>query len=118
MRGNSRMPRVNELLKREIAEQIEKNIELGNCLVSVTEVDVAPGLRNAKVFISILGPKDSSEKQKILNKIENLRGLIQEQMSKKVILKYTPVLHFKLDNRVETGDRVLSILQELEEEEK
>ena len=117
MKGISRMTRVNELLKREIADLIKKYVEYGtNCIVSVTEVDVAPSLRNAKVFVSILGVDDTS-KQEIMKKIEKKRKLIQEQMSNHVVLKYTPVLSFKLDLRVEAGDNVLAILQELEQDD-
>jgi ribosome-binding factor A len=41
------------------------------------------------------------------------RAEIQARMSKHVILKYTPRLHFKLDNSIENGDRVLGILSQL-----
>ena len=112
-----RMTRVNELLKRELADLIKKNVEYSSdCLVSVTEVSVAPSLRHAKVLISILGKDEDSEKMKILKKIEGKRHVIQDQMSNNVILKYTPVLEFRLDKKVEAGDRVLAIIQKMEEE--
>lgn len=111
-----RMTRVNELLKRELADLIKKNVEYsGDCLVTITEVDTTPDLRHAKVFISILGKNNDDEKQDILRKIIDKRGLLQNLMSSHVTLKYTPVLDFKLDSRIEKGDKVLAILQELEE---
>jgi ribosome-binding factor A len=116
MKGVPRMTRVNELLKRELADLIKKNVEYSSdCLVSVSDVNVAPNLRHAKVSISILGRDDDAEKMKILKKIEKKRNIIQDQMSNHVILKYTPVLEFKLDKKIEAGDRVLAILQEMEE---
>jgi ribosome-binding factor A len=116
MSGVPRMTRVNELLKRELADLIKKNVEYSSdCLVSVTEVSVAPNLRHAKVLVSILGKDTDSEKMKILKKIENKRYIIQNQMSNHVVLKYTPVLEFRLDKKVEAGDRVLAILQKMEE---
>lgn len=42
------------------------------------------------------------------------RKEVQERMSKHVILKYTPRLHFKLDDSIESGDRVLGILSQLD----
>jgi ribosome-binding factor A len=114
-----RMTRVNELLKRELADLIRKNVEYSrDCLVTVTEVQTTPDLRHAKVFISILGKTTEEEKKDILKKIGDKRSVIQEQMSSHVTLKYTPVLEFKLDTRIEAGDKVLAILQELEGEEK
>ena len=54
--SSQRMLRVNELLKREIADLLERvDFSLENCLVSVSEVDTSPDLRHAKVHISVLG---------------------------------------------------------------
>ena len=72
MKSAPRITRVNELLKREIANLIEKYIEhKKDCLISVTEVNTTPDLRQAKVHISILGDNnmkkrndDSSYKKK------------------------------------------------------
>ena len=51
-----RLTRVNELLKRELAEAIERGlISAPGVLVSVTEVHASVDLRNATVYISIFG---------------------------------------------------------------
>ena len=60
-----RLTRVNELLKRELAEAIERGlISAPGVLVSVTEVHASVDLRNATVYISIFGA-DSARKHKI-----------------------------------------------------
>ena len=113
-----RMTRVNELLKRELADLIKKNIEYNrNYLVTITEVKTTPDLRHAKVFVSIMGGDNETEKKEILKKIEKKRSLIQNHMSSHVVLKYTPVLTFMLDKRLEEGDKVLGIMQELENDD-
>ena len=116
MKSSPRIIRVNELLKREIGDLIEKYIEhkMG-CLISVTNVDAAPDLRSAKVHISILGSDDS--KQELMEILKGKRAFIQKQVSKHVTLKYTPVLEFLYDKRIENGDNVLAILNELENTE-
>ena len=53
-----------------------------------------------------------------MKKLYKLRSDIQHEVSRHVILKYTPVLQFVRDNNMEQGDRVLSLLQELEDGEK
>ena len=50
----------------------------------------------------------------MINFLNRHRAEIQSRMSKNVILKYTPRLHFKLDTSVESGDRVLGILSNLD----
>lgn len=113
-----RLARVNELLKREIAESLEKFLLFaGNgALVSVTEVKTSVDLRNATVFISIFVPKNGS-KNEIWNEILARRVELQKQIGRNLKFKHTPVLAFKLDERMEEGDRVLQLLNEMEENE-
>ena len=112
----SRMPRVNELLRREIADIVEKNYASSfKCLVTVSEVKASPDLREAKVFISVFGGK-AQDKHKAFLLLNEKRGEIQRHISKDVILKYTPVLHFFNDERMEKADKVLQIISELEVE--
>lgn len=110
-----RIARVNEILKREIADLVEKyGLNEGACLISVTKVNCSSCLKNATVYISILGANQETE-QKIMKELIRLRPEIQRNMSKHVVLKYTPVLHFELDRNMLEGDRVLSLIRELEE---
>ena len=111
----SRITRVNELIKREIADMLEKSIEHNpNTLVSVTEVDTSPDLRHAKVYISVYG--DKAAKGKTFRLLNKQRAHIQHTMARDLKLKYTPVLEFDDDQRLAAGDRVLEIITELEEE--
>ena len=111
-----RLTRVNELLKREIADNLEKCLLFsgGGALVSVTEVKTSVDLRNATVFISIFVPKNGS-KHDIWNEILEKRIEIQRNIAKNLKFKHTPVIAFKLDERLEEGDRVLQLLNEMEE---
>ena len=113
---NDRIARVNELLKREIADVIEKySLNEGGVLVSVTRVHASESLRNATVYVSIFGA-DQEKSEAILKKLYKLKPEIQQQVSRHVILKYTPVLQFVRDTNLEDGDRVLALIRELEEQ--
>ena len=116
MGAPNRMTRVNELLKREIANIIEHD-KLGGdrVLISVTDVSTAHDLRRANVKISIFGNDDLDFKRKIIRKLQNSHADIQKRIAKCVTLKFTPVLFFELDLNVESGDRVLAMLDELGE---
>ena len=112
--SNKRMLRVNELLKREIADLLERiDFCLTNTLVSVSEVNTSSDLRRAKVHISILGG-DDEVKQNVLKFLKRNRTDIQNKMAKDISLKFTPVLEFVSDSRIEQGDKVLAILEELD----
>lgn len=110
-----RITRVNEVIKREIADILERtNIHPApNKLISVTAVKTAPDLRNAQVFISVFGVKEYQMRE-IIERLNHIRHEIQRQVASVVVLKYTPVLEFKLDRKIEYGDRVISLLEEIE----
>ena len=113
-----RLVRVNELLKRVLADLMETlgyNEEQGR-IISITRVDCASNLKTAAVYVSILGAKNEEEEARIVRRLIERKAEIQSLMSKEVILKYTPVLHFVLDHSVADGDRVLDLLRHMEDE--
>ncbi len=115
MKNYKRLDRINELLKREIADLIERfDLRIENCLVTVSNVETSPDLRHAKVFISILGKTLESHKEKIIHNLERHRHHLQAKIAKDIILKYTPVLEFIIDDSIAKGDRVLSIISDIE----
>lgn len=107
---SKRLDRVNELLKREISAVIQREFEFKDCLVTVTAVDVTQDLKEAKVFISVLGPGLGS----VISKLRDKRGLIQSRMSKRVVLKNTPILDFRSDESAERGIEIVDLLDEVE----
>jgi len=113
-----RLVRVNELLKRVLADLLETlgyNEEQGK-IISITRVDCASNLKTASVYVSILGAKNEEEEARIVRRLIERKSEIQSLMSKEVILKYTPVLHFVLDHSVADGDLVLDLLRHMEDE--
>ena len=108
-----RLQRVRELLKREIGEVIRREFEVSEAgLISVNDVDVAGDLHSAVVFISILGNKDQQKRG--LSLLARHRKRIQGLVGRAVVLKYTPTLRFLVDDSIARGNRVLSIIEELE----
>ncbi len=106
-----RQLRVNELVKRELSAIITREINFEGVLVSINAVDVTPDLKSAHVFVSILGPTPGAS---VIDKLEAHRPALQAELSRHVVLKYTPHLVFHLDDSIERGARVLEILQNLE----
>jgi ribosome-binding factor A len=115
--GTPRLVRVNELLKREIAEDLYRNFSMSDfdaAALTVTRVECAPDLRDANVFVSIFGHEN--ERNRMITYLNRHRQEIVRLMIKRVKLKYTPRLHFILDESIEGGDNILSILAEMERE--
>ncbi len=106
------MLRVCELLKRELGTIIGREMKFEAPLVSVRAVDVTPDLKQAHVAISAIGTK--WQKDQAILQLTEKRQHLQHELSRRVILKYTPQLHFDLDESIERGTRVLSLLDEIE----
>ena len=111
--ASHRLLRVRELLKREIGEAIRREVPVQQAgLVTVNDVDVAGDLKNAKVYLGLLGTTE--QKKTALKMLNDHRTRIQSFVAKTVVLKYTPKLKFVVDESVDRGNRVLRIIEELE----
>jgi len=108
-----RIERVNEVIKRELSEIITRELNFSaQVLVTVHGVDITADLRQCHVFISVIG--NPVQKARVLAELDEQRGTLQRELAKRVVLKYTPHLNFKLDDSIERGSRVLEIMQDLE----
>jgi ribosome-binding factor A len=109
-----RHERVRELLKRAIGEAVRREFHVNDVgLITVNDIDVGGDLKSAVVFISILGNPD--QQKRALQKLEEHRIRLQGLVGKAVILKYTPTLKFVVDDSIVRGNRVLQIIEELEQ---
>jgi len=106
-----RIDRVNELLKREISSVLQRDFEWDGSLVTVNAVEVSQDLKEAKVFVGILGGR----KEKVISRLNGEHGFIQGRVMKRVVLKHTPVLRFMGDDSVVRGVDIVNLLDEVAE---
>jgi len=106
-----RLRRVAEVIKRELGVIMQRRINFDGVLVTISEVDVTPDLRQAHIYISAIG--NDKQKETVIEQLEQKRSLFQQELAKRVILKYTPILHFKLDESIERGARVIQLMDDL-----
>lgn len=107
-----RLERVNEVIKRELGELINRECRFDAKLVTVQQVDVTPDLKHAHVYVSVIGT--DAEARQAISTLHDARPGLQRSMSKRVVIKYTPHLHFKLDETIVRGTRVLTLLEQIE----
>ena len=90
-----RLERVNDLIKRELGELVGRECQFPAALVTVQEVDITPDLKHAHVFVSVIGSDEDRHSSMAI--LHAARVQLQAALSKRVVLKFTPQLHFKLD---------------------
>ncbi len=105
-----RLTRVNELLKREISAVVQRDYEWHGALVTINAVEVTQDLKEAKVWVGVLGGKI----EPVLEKLGHERGAIQGKVMKRVVLKSTPVLSFRHDGSAERGVDIVNLLEEVD----
>ncbi|BDS05348.1 ribosome-binding factor A [Oceaniferula spumae] len=107
---SQRLDRINELLRREISTVLQRDFEFAGALVTVSGVEITQDLREAKVFIGVLG----GHVPNVLEQLAQKRGLIQSRIAKRVVLRCTPILDFRIDNSAERGVEMVNILEEVD----
>jgi ribosome-binding factor A len=109
------MRRVNEALREVLSEGIGtlKDPRIG--FVTVTGVDTSPDLRQATVYVSVLG----SEKKRdaTIAGLQSSHGVLQSRVNSELRLKRTPQLTFEYDPTVERGARLSQLIDELNADE-
>jgi ribosome-binding factor A len=94
---SERTERVGALLREEISNLIRDDIRdpgMGG-IVSVTHVDVAPDLRNASVYISVLG--DDGERAGTLQALDRARPFVRRELGRRLHMKTIPAVRFFAD---------------------
>lgn len=105
-----RLDRVRNLLRQVISEILPhlKDPRVG--FVTVTDVEVSPDLRHAKVHVSIMGEPEM--RLQAMKGLGSARGFIRRQMMHQITLRHIPELSFHLDESLDRGMRVRALLQE------
>ena len=111
-KNNNRGNRVDEEVKKQVSSIIMNDIKDPNLtgLISVTKTKVTPDLKYAKIYISILNAKSVNEDLAILKKTA---GLTRSLLAKRMNLRITPDIIFELDDSMEYGAKIDSILKDI-----
>jgi ribosome-binding factor A len=107
-----RPERLAGALKEEISEVVGYELddpELQNA--TVTDVEVSPDLRDAKVYVLING--EEPEIKRTLKHLQNAAGFVRQQVALNLDLRFAPHVHFARDTAEENAARVGRLLNEL-----
>ena len=108
---SGRMRRVNEALREVISQGLVdlKDPRIG--FVTVTGVRTSPDLRQATVFVSVLG--SARRQQRALAGLESSRGVLQGRVNQELRLKRTPQLAFEYDRTIDRAAKLSKLIDDL-----
>jgi ribosome-binding factor A len=110
-----RSEKVEQFIKEELSEIIQREVRdprIG--FVSITDVEVSVDLRHARVFVSVLG--DADAKTATMDGLRSALGYIRRELGRRLQLRYTPDITFRLDESIERGARVNRLLGDVAKE--
>ena len=116
-KNNNRIGRIDEEYRKELSQIIGYELKNPNVtgMISVTKVKVTPDLKYAKVYVSILNSKNLEES---IDGLKKSSGFIRSELAKRINLRNTPELVFEIDDSMEYGAKIDSILKEILPENK
>ena len=114
---NNRIGRIDEEYRKELSQIISYDLKNPNVtgMISVTKVKVTPDLKYAKVYVSILNSKNIKD---TMDGLKKSSGFIRSELARRINLRNTPELVFEIDDSLEYGAKIDSILKEIIPEKK
>ena len=108
-----KMTRINEEVLRELSNILRGEIKDPRIspMCSVVAVEVAPDLKSAKAYISVLG--DEAAQKSTMEGLKSSAGFIRRKLAENVNLRNTPEMTFILDQSIEYGVHMSKIIDEV-----
>ena len=109
----TRTRRVGELVLRELGALFQRgrvrDPDIG--FVTFTGVDMTPDLRRARVFYSVLGAGDDQSTTQAA--LDRACPFVRRELGRKLHLKVTPEIEFRIDRSIEHGARIDQLLRDV-----
>lgn len=115
--ASHRNEKINGQIQRELSLIILhklKDTRIQESNVSITRVKATPDLKTATVYVSIFG--DDEQKKVIVELLNNAKSFLRSSLGKVITVHSVPALIFELDNSIEYGMHIESILKSLKKE--
>jgi ribosome-binding factor A len=115
MMDAKRAKRVGVRIRQEVADLLLRRVKdprIG--FVTITEVDVSPDLRRAKIYYSVVGTE--VDRQRAAEGLHRASSFIKRELAPRLQLKFMPEIGFVYDPSLEYGDRIEKLLRDIRQE--
>ena len=108
-----RRGRINDAVAKELAIALGnvREPKVINNFVSITRADVAPDLKYATVYFSVIGDSDEAAEG-----LKKCTGMLRHHLATTLNLRITPELHFVKDGSIEHGARIAKLLEDIKKD--
>lgn len=108
-----RVERLNSLLKEVLCEVVRHDVKHAKSfdLATISQVSFSDDLKHARVFVSVIGSQQ--QKQELIAALRGIAGYIAVLASKKMVIRFFPILTFQLDDSVDKVHRIETLLEKV-----
>ena len=110
---SQRQLRVGEELRHILAELLSRgdlhDPALAGKSITVSEIRPSPDMRHATVFVMPLG--GTGDVAKIVGALNHAAPYLSHEVGRRITMKFTPKLHFELDQVFEEAEHIESMLR-------
>ena len=115
MSNQLRVEKLQELIKQEVGKILLMDIKDSRIgFVTVTGVEMTGDLREAKIFVSIMGNEEQIKST--WEGLQSALGFIRREIGKRIKIRFTPEISFALDKSLDYSEHIQKLLLKIEQE--
>jgi len=110
--SSRRQKQINQTIRRELSDLLARHVGDPRIvgIISITEVDISPDLKQAKVYISVMG--DEQQKDEVFEGLASASDFLRRELGNRIRIRYIPKLIFKRDDSLEKAERLLQLINQ------
>ncbi len=110
--SSRRQKQINQTIRRELSELLARNVgdPRINGVISIMEVDVSPDMKQAKVYVSVMGSDE--EKEEVFEGLASASDFLRRELGRRIRIRYIPRLIFKRDDSIEKAERIHQLINQ------
>ena len=117
MSNQMRIEKLQELIKQEVSKMLLMDIKDSRIgFVTVTGVEMTGDLREAKIYVSIMGNDEQIKSS--LEGLNSALGFIRREIGKRIKIRFTPEISFELDKSLDYSEHIQKLLLKVQAEER
>ncbi|EDM28877.1 ribosome-binding factor A [Lentisphaera araneosa HTCC2155] len=111
--SKDRMRSVDSTIQKELSSVFIREVfPCFECLITVTGVKTSADLRHCNVYVSVMG--SNQQKEDVIRFLRDRSEEFFNHLSKRIRMKFTPVIHWHCDDTPETADRLSSLIDSID----
>jgi ribosome-binding factor A len=114
--GELRVRKIQEFIKQEASRIILKELKdprIG--FVTITDARITGDLRQATVYVSLFGNAD--QQKATLDALQRAKGFIRSEIGRRLQIRYSPEIEFKVDASLDYGMKIDKILSDIQKKD-